>query len=163
MVKGRKVKLEKNKEAAMLIRDIMTTNVVSIPSTTSLADARRIMDVHRVKHLPVIDKEKLVGMVTLNALDKAGPSAITAFSKQELNYLLNRLTVKEVMSRDLITISPDDTVVEAMALARLNKSRLLLAMEDGHLVGIVTTSDFFYNVLDRILGIGQTDAMVLAH
>jgi CBS domain-containing protein len=50
-----------------------------------------------------------------------------------------------------------------MALARLNKSRLLLAMEDSHLVGIVTTSDFFYNVLDRILGIGQTDAMVLAH
>ena len=65
----------------MLIRDIMTTNVVSVPSTTSLADARRIMDVHQVKHLPVIDKEKLVGMVTLNALDKAGPSAITSFQQ----------------------------------------------------------------------------------
>lgn len=146
----------------MLIRDIMTTNVVSISSTTSLADARRIMDVHRVKHLPVIDKEKLVGMVTLNALDKAGPSAITAFSKQELNYLLNRLTVKEIMSRDLVTISPDASVEEAVALARLNKSRLLLAMENGRLVGIVTTNDFFYNVLDRMLGIDQTGAMALA-
>jgi acetoin utilization protein AcuB len=147
----------------MLIRDIMTTNVVSIPSTTSLADARRIMDVHRVKHLPVIDKEKLVGMVTLNALDKAGPSAITAFSKQELNYLLSRLTVKEIMSRDLVTISPDASVEEAVALARLNKSRSLLAIENSRLVGIVTTNDFFYNVLDRMLGIDQTGVMALAH
>jgi len=73
------------------------------------------------------------------------------------------LTVKEIMSRDLVTISPDASVGEAVALARLNKSRSLLAMENSRLVGIVTTNDFFYNVLDRMLGIDQTGAMALAH
>ncbi len=147
----------------MLIRDIMTTNVVSIPSTTSLADARRIMDVHRVKRLPVIDKGKLVGVVTKNALDKAGPSELTTFSKHELNYLLNRLTVKQVISRDPVTISPDATVEEVVALTHMNQSRSFLVMNNSHLVGIVTTNDFFYNVLNPMLGINKPDTRVLVH
>ena len=149
----------------MLIHDIMTTNVVSIPSNTSLSDARRIMDAHRVKHLPVVDKEKLVGIVTKNALDKAGPSELTTFSKQELNYLLDRLTAKEIMSRDLITISPGADVKEALLLilAQMNKSRAFLVMENNHLVGIVTTSDFFYGVFNPMLGIDVPRAKVLVH
>jgi acetoin utilization protein AcuB len=141
----------------------MTDDVVSIPSTTSLADARRIMDVHQVKRLPVVDKEKLVGIVTKNALDKAGPSAITTFSKQELTYLLQRLTVKEVMSRDLVTISPDATVEEALALAQKSKVRSLLVTENSHLVGVVTTNDFFYKVLNPMLGIGKPGSIVFVH
>ena len=147
----------------MLIRNIMTTDVVSIPSSTSLAEARKIMNACKVKHLPVVDKEKLVGVVTRNALDKAGPSELTTFSKQELNYLLNRLTVKEVMSRDLVTVSPDATVEEALVLAQMSKSRSFLVMENSRLVGIVTTNDFFYNVLTPILGVNKTRDRVLVH
>jgi acetoin utilization protein AcuB len=150
------------KEAAMLIRDIMTTDIVSIPSTISLAEARRRMNACRIKHLPVVDKEKLVGIVTRRALEKAGPSELTTFSKQELNYLLNRLTVKEVMSRDLVTISPDATVEEAVALARLNRARVFLVMDDNKLAGIVTSSDFFYRVLNPMLDMKPATA-VLAH
>jgi acetoin utilization protein AcuB len=146
----------------MLIGDIMTANVVSIPSTTSLAEARRTMEAHRVKHLPVIDKDKLVGVVTRRALEKAGPSELTTFNKQELNYLLNRLTVKEVMSKDVVTISPETTVEEAVALARLTKNRSFLVMEDGRLIGIVTNSDFFYRVLNHVLYMKEP-AAVLAH
>jgi acetoin utilization protein AcuB len=159
---GRKVEIEE-KEVAMLIRDIMTTNVVSIPSTASLADARRIMDAHRVKHLPVVDKEKLVGVVTKNALDKAGPSELTTFRKHELSYLLDRLTVKQVMSRDLVTISPDATVEEAVASAEMNQSRSFLVTKDSHLVGIVTTNDFFYNVLNPMLGVNKPGIRVVVH
>jgi len=144
----------------MLIRDIMTTNVVSIPSNTSLADARRIMDTHQVKRLPVVDKGKLVGIVTRDRLDKAGPSELTTFSKQELNYLLNRLTVKEVMNRDLVTLSPDATIEEALVLAQVSKSRSFLVMENSYLVGIVTTNDFFYNVLTHLFGISRPGVMV---
>ena len=149
----------------MLIRDIMTTNVVSIPSNLSLADAKRIMDAHRVKHLPVVDKEELVGVVTKSGLDKAGPSELTTFSKHELTYLVNSLTVKQVMSRDLMTISPDANVKYALHLifAQMNKSRAFLVMENSHLVGIVTTSDFFYNVLSPMLGIDMQSAKVLVH
>jgi acetoin utilization protein AcuB len=149
----------------MLIRDIMTTNVVSIPSTTSLADARRTMQAHQVKHLPVVDKEKLVGILTRSELDKSGPSELTTFSKQELNYLLNRLTVKEIMSRDLMTVSPGADVKEALLLilTKMNKSRAFLVMNNSHLVGIVTTSDFFYSVLNPMLGIDVPRAKVLVH
>jgi acetoin utilization protein AcuB len=146
----------------MLIGDIMTANVVSIPSTTSLAEARRTMEAHRVKHLPVVDKEKLVGIVTRRALEKAGPSELTTFSKQELNYLLNRLTVKEVMSRDVVTISPETSVEEAVILARMNRNRSFLVVEDGKLIGIVTNSDFFYRVLNHLL-YSKEPIMALAH
>jgi acetoin utilization protein AcuB len=146
----------------MLIGDIMTANVVSIPSTTSLAEARRTMEAHRVKHLPVVDKEKLVGIVTRRALEKAGPSELTTFSKQELNYLLNRLTVKEVMSSDVVTISPETSVEEAVMLARLNRNRSFLVVEDGKLIGIVTNSDFFYRVLNHLL-YSKEPIMVMAH
>jgi acetoin utilization protein AcuB len=52
----------------MFIRDVMTTNVVTIPSSTSLADARRIMDAHRIRRLPVVDKGKLIGVVSRDTL-----------------------------------------------------------------------------------------------
>jgi len=149
----------------MLIHNIMTTNVVSIPSDTSLAHARRIMDAHRIRHLPVVDKENLVGIVTKNSLDKAGPSELTTFSKQELNYLLDKITVKEIMSKDLMTIYPSADVKEALLLilAQMNKSRAFLVMENNHLVGIVTTSDFLYSLLNPMSGIETTQAKVLAH
>jgi CBS domain-containing protein len=63
----------------MLISDLMKTNIVSIPSTTSLAEARRIMDAHSIRRLPVIDRTRLVGIVTKDDLDKMGPSQLTTF------------------------------------------------------------------------------------
>jgi acetoin utilization protein AcuB len=147
----------------MFIRDVMTTNVVTIPSTTSLFDAKRIMDAHRVRRLPIVDKGKLVGIVTKEALDKTGPSTLTTFSFHELTYLLSTYTVKEAMSRDLVTVSPDATVEEAVALAQAKKVGSLLVMENNNLVGIVTTNDFFYNVLNPILGIGKPGTRVSVH
>ena len=105
----------------MFIRDVMTTNVVTIPSSTSLADARRIMDAHRIRRLPVVDKGRLVGMVSRDTLDKAGPSKLTTFSMHELSYLLSKVTVKEVMKTDLVTVPPDATVEEAVTLAQSHK------------------------------------------
>ncbi len=151
------------KEETMLIRDIMTTSVVSIPSNTSLADARNIMEVHRIRRLPVIDKGRLVGIVTKTALDKAGPSQLTTFSKQELTYLLEKLTVKEVMNRDAVMISPDTSVDEAITLALARKSRSFLVIEQDHLVGIVTTYDFLYKVLNPILSTQRPLKPVFVH
>ena len=110
----------------MYMSDVMTTNVVTIPSTTSLADARRIMNAHRVKRLPVVDKGRLLGIVTKDRLDTFGPSQLTTFSIHELGYLLAKLTVKEAMVRDVVTISPDATWEEGVALAQSKKAGALL-------------------------------------
>lgn len=144
----------------MIIRDVMTTNVVSIPSTTSLADARRIMDAHRIRRLPVIDKGKLIGIVTRDALDRAGPSKLTTFSIHEIGYLVNKITVKEVMVRDVVTVGPDATVEEAVALAQRRGVGALVVVEEGRVVGLVTTNDFFYKILNPLLGIGEPGSRI---
>jgi len=139
----------------MFIRDVMTTNVVTIPSSTSLADARRIMDAHRIKRLPVVDKGKMVGVVSRDTLDKAGPSKLTTFSMHELSYLLSKVTVKEVMKTDLVTVPPDATVEESVTLAQSHRVGALIVLENGRVVGIATTNDIFYKIVNPMLGIDQ--------
>ena len=147
----------------MFIRDVMTTNVVTIPSSTSLADARRIMDAHRIRRLPVVDKGRLVGVVSRDGLDKAGPSKLTTFSMHELSYLLTKITVREIMKTDLVTVPPDATVEEAVALAQAKKVGTLLVVDAGRLVGITTTNDFFYKIANPILGIDEPGIRFSVH
>jgi acetoin utilization protein AcuB len=147
----------------MFIRDVMTTNVVTISSSTSLADARRIMDAHRIRRLPVVDKGRLVGVVSRDGLDKAGPSKLTTFSMHELSYLLTKITVREIMKTDLVTVPPDATVEEAVALAQAKKVGALLVVDAGRLVGITTTNDFFYKIANPILGIDKPGIRFSVH
>ena len=139
----------------MYVRDIMTTNVVTIPSSTSIADAKRIMEAHRIRRLPVVDKGKLVGIVTERGLEQVSPSKATSLSVWELTYLLDKTTVKEIMEKNVVTVSPDMTAEESLALAQSQKVGALVAVEDGRVVGIVTTNDFFYNIVNPVLGLGQ--------
>ena len=82
----------------MNVRDIMTTNVVTIPSSTSIADAKRIMEAHRIRRLPVVDKGKLVGIVTERRLESVSPSKAISLTVWELSYLLDKTPVREVMA-----------------------------------------------------------------
>jgi len=144
----------------MNVRDIMTTNVVTIPSSTSIADAKRIMEAHRFRRLPVVDRGKLVGIVTERRLESVSPSKATSLTIWELSYLLDRTTVKEIMERDVVTVSPDMTVEESVALAQGHKVGALVVVEEGRVVGIVTTNDFFYKIVNPILGLGQPGARI---
>jgi acetoin utilization protein AcuB len=139
----------------MYVRDIMTTNVVTIPSSTSIADAKRIMEAHRIRRLPVVDKGKLVGIVTDRRLESVSPSKATSLTVWELSYLLDKTTVKEIMERDVVTVSPDMTAEESLALAQSNKVGALVVIENGRVVGIATTNDFFYKIVNPILGLNQ--------
>jgi acetoin utilization protein AcuB len=147
----------------MRVSDIMTTNVVTIPSHTTLADARRIIDAHRIRRLPVVDRGKLVGIVTKDALDRTGPSQLTTFSIHEISYLLSKITVKEIMQRDVVTVTPDMTVEAAVALAQSKRVGALIVMEGERIAGIATTNDFFYKILNPMLGIGMTGSRIVVH
>jgi acetoin utilization protein AcuB len=142
------------KEGKMNVRDIMTTNVVTIPSSTSIAEAKRIMLAHHIRRLPVVDKGKLVGIVTEHRLESVSPSKATSLTVWELTYLLEKTTVKEIMERDVITCSPDMSAEESLALAQNNKVGALVVVEDGRVVGISTTNDFFYKIVNPVLGLG---------
>ena len=139
----------------MYVRDIMTTNVVSIPSSTSIAEAKRIMQAHRFRRLPVVDKGKLVGMVTERRLEQVSPSKATSLTVWELSYLLDKTPVREVMEKNVITVPPDMSAEEALAIAQSHKVGALVVVEDSRVVGISTTNDFFYRIINPLLGLGQ--------
>lgn len=145
----------------MIVSDVMSTNVVTISKHTSLAEARRLLDSHGFRRLPVMDKEKLVGVVTKESLDRTGPSQLTTFSVHEMSYLLNKITVEQAMRKDVVIVSPYTTVEVAVALAQAKEVGSLLVVEDQRLVGIVTTNDFFYKVMNHILGIGMPGSRIV--
>jgi acetoin utilization protein AcuB len=145
----------------MYMSDVMTTNVVTIPSNTSLAEARRVMEAHHVRRVPVVDRGILVGIVTRDQLDRVGPSQISSFNIHDLTRILNKVTVKDVMTKSLVTVSPDATVEEAVTLAQEKKVGALLVVDNGRLMGIATTNDFFYKILNPILGIGKPGSRLI--
>jgi acetoin utilization protein AcuB len=139
-------------EDTMKIRDMMSTNVVTITEDTLVNDARKIMDVHRIRRLPVMRKDKLVGLVTKHMLLEAEPSPATSLNIWELNYLLSKMTVKEIMVKNPFTISPDMPVEEALQLGQDKGFGAFPVVEDGKLVGVVTESDIV-RMMTRVLGL----------
>ena len=145
----------------MKIRDVMTWNVVTVTSDTPIMEARKIMDAHNIRRLPVVDKGKLVGIVSKERIARSGPSPATSLSVWEINYLLAKMTVKEVMKKDAVTVDPDMSVEAAIALAQSKGVGALPVVEDHKLIGIATTNDFFYKILNPMLGIGEPGTRII--
>ena len=145
----------------MYVKDVMTMNVVNIPSNTTISDAKKIMDAHKIRRLPIIDRGKLVGIVTERRLEAYTPSKATSLSVWEIGYLLGTTTVKDIMEKNAVSVTPEMTVEEALATAQERKVGALLVVEkSGQLVGIVTTNDFFYKIANPTLGIGMPGTRV---
>lgn len=141
----------------MFVRMWMTTDVVTVPPETPIMEAQEIMKKHGVRRLPVVNKRgKLLGIVTKSDILEASPSDATTLSIWELNYLLARTTVADIMvkAEDLITVGPNDPIERAALLMRKHKVGGLPVVEGEHLVGIITESDIF-DVLLRSLGVHQ--------
>jgi acetoin utilization protein AcuB len=139
----------------MKVGEIMSYNVITIPSSTSVADAKRIMEAHHYRRLPVVDKGKLVGIVTDRGMEHVSPSKATSLTVWEISYLLEHTPVKEIMHTPVVTVTPDMDAEEAVALAQKNKVGSAVVVDDGTVVGIVSNDDFFYNIINPILGIGE--------
>jgi acetoin utilization protein AcuB len=138
----------------MRIRDIMSTNVVAVSEDTSIHDARKIMKAHKIRRLPVLKKDKLVGLVTERMLLEASPSPATALSIHELHYLLAKMTVKDIMVRNPFTISPDMPAEDALQLGQEKGFGAFPVVENGKLVGIATESDIV-RIMTKILGVRE--------
>lgn len=141
----------------MFVRMWMTTDVITVPPETPILEAQEIMKKHGVRRLPVVNKRgKLLGIVTKSDILEASPSDATTLSIWELNYLLARTTVEQIMvkAEDLITVSPNDPIERAALLMRKHKVGGLPVVEGSHLVGIITESDIF-EVLLKLLGVHQ--------
>ena len=123
------------------VRNWMTEDVITITPQTTLPAVQRIMLDHKIRRQPVMKADQLVGIVTLGDLREAKASDATTLSIYELNYLMDKLTARDFMTPDPITIAPDATIVKAARLMVEHKIGGLPVVEDGKLVGIITETD----------------------
>jgi len=142
----------------MLVRDIMTKDVITISPNTDVLGAKKILDSHHFRRLPVVEKGKLVGLVTAQRLEGWAPTR-SGNNMSDLVYGLvsgYRTPVKNIMHADVVTVTPTMTVEEALAIAQSRKVGALVVVDKQHnVVGIVTTNDFFYRIVNPVLGVGQ--------
>jgi len=143
----------------MRIKDVMTRNPVTADSETLVLDAQKLMKENNIRRLPIVDKGKLVGIVTKHDLLEASPSPATSLSVFELNYLLAKMKVKEIMKKNPVTITPDTPFEEALRLGQEKKIGAFPVVENGKLVGITTESDII-RFVTRVLGIKEEGSRI---
>ena len=138
----------------MKVRDRMSEKPKTIDLNASVTEAFTLMKENNFRRLPVMEKEKVIGIITLGDLNQAAPSSATSLSIHELNYLLARTTIKDVLppKQMVITVGPDAYIETAAKIMRQHTISGLPVMEQGKLVGIVTETDIFDAFID-ILGV----------
>lgn len=125
----------------MKIKHWMTKDPITVTPDTLAVEAQKIMKDNKFRRLPVVEKGKLVGIVTFRNLIEAAPSPATTLSIHELNYLIMRIKVKDLMKKNVITLSPEDTVIDAIALGtKKDIGGFPVVDGQGKVVGIVTES-----------------------
>lgn len=145
----------------MRVKHIMTSPVLTIPSTMPVLEAAKLMKDRKIERLPVVDEGKLQGIVTKDRVLRSSPSMATSLSLHEIHYIFSKLTVAEIMNKEVVTVSPEMTVESAVRLAQDKQVGCLPVVEDGQVAGILTTNDFFYLLLNPILGIGEKGARLI--
>ena len=125
----------------MKAQDMMHPNVITAAPDTSLAQAQRLMQDNSIRHLPVVSGLSLVGLVTDRDLRQASPSPATTLSRGEINYQMDTTPIATCMTRDLITLSPEDDMVEGARRLLQGPFGCLPVVDRSQLVGIVSEID----------------------
>lgn len=134
----------------MLVKDRMSPHVFTITPDTPIPDALQLMEEKKIRRLPVVDKNRLVGIVTLLDLVRASPSPATSLSVWELNYLLAKLPVKDVMAKQVYGVTPETTIDKAASLMREHNIGGLPVLEGEQVVGMITETDIFTAFLEML-------------
>ena len=143
----------------MRIRDMMTKNPITVESDALVWDAQKILKENNIRRLPVVDKGKLVGIITKHDLLEASPSPATSLSVFELNYLLSKMKVKDIMKKNPVTVTPDTPFEEALRLGQEKKIGAFPVVDNGKLVGITSESDII-RFLTRVLGLKEEGSRI---
>jgi acetoin utilization protein AcuB len=144
----------------MLVVDLMTKDLVTVTRETPVLDALKIMHERDFRRLPVVDEDgRPVGVVSEHSIEELRPTGIPILW-QSASWATKH-TVGEIMSKRVVSVKPTDTVEFATHKAQANKVGSLLVVEDNKIVGIVTTNDIFYKVVNPTLGIGESGTRVV--
>jgi len=130
-------------EVSMLVGERMSHPIISMAPDMPVHDALNMFKRERIRRAPVVKEGKLVGIVSDKDLLNASPSPASSLSVWEMNYLLSKITVSEVMTKKVITVAEDTPIEEAARIMADNKIGGLPVMRDNHVVGIITETDLF--------------------
>lgn len=134
----------------MYVRSRMTKSPITITANAPIMDAVEVMREKNLKRMPVVDGEKVVGVLTQGDIQKVSPTKATSLSIFEINYLISKITVKEAMTKNPVTIEADSLLEEAAVIMRQHRISTLPVVEGGKLVGIITESDIFDAFIDLL-------------
>lgn len=132
----------------MLVGERMKHPVITTRPDTPIMDALNLMKQEHIRRLPVVEKGKLVGIVSEEDLLNASASSATTLSVWELNYLLSKIKIQDVMTKEVITVTEDTPIEDAARIMADNKIGGLPVMRDSELVGIITETDLFKILLE---------------
>lgn len=134
------------------VREIMSTSLTVIDSTARLLDAVLVMRSSGYRHLPVVNGEKLVGMISDRDVHRAAPSIFSNMTPEEYNQIFESTPIEKVMARELVTAKPDTPLREVVLIMHERKVGSVPVVEgDTKLVGLITTSDLL-GILIEMLG-----------
>lgn len=133
------------------VRDIMTSPAVVVTPDTTLPAANALMKERRIRHLPVVENGRLIGIVSRGDLREASISASINADQYELHFMLNRLTVGKLMTRKVFTTTPDAPIVHAAEVMTDNKIAGLPVVDaENAVIGIVTESDLLKMLVRKL-------------
>jgi len=140
----------------MRVDQWMNRDLVTAEPRDSFRTAMHLIRQKGIRHLPVVEDKRLVGIVTDRDLRQAAPSGATSLSIHEVHYILEKLTVRDIMTKQVVTIRPDQTVEDAALLLLGHRIGGLPVVQDGELVGIITETDILQAFL-QLRGKGPLD------
>lgn len=144
----------------MLVQNWMSKPVVVIGPDHSMIEATKLMKDKGIRSLPVIKKDRLIGILTDRDLKRAQASDATSLEIHELLYLLDRIKVKDIMARDVVTVPPDFTLGETAELLLKRKiGGAPVVTPEGSVVGIITQSDIFKAIVS-LSGVGHEGVQI---
>ncbi len=135
----------------MLVKDRMTPNPITVTPDTSVSEALNLMRQNKVRRMPVVDKRgQLLGIVAEKDLLYASPSPATSLNVYEIGYLLSKLKVKEIMTKDIVTATEDLPLEDAARIMVDHAVGGLPVVRQGIVVGIITETDIFKVMMEMM-------------
>jgi len=148
-------------EVKMFVGERMSRPVISVTPDTPINDALAMFRKEHIRRAPVMKDGKLVGIVSERDLLNASPSPVTTLSIWEMNYLISKVTIKNVMTKKVITVEQDTPIEEAARIMADKKIGGVPVVSGGKVVGIITETDLF-KILLELMGARQKALRVTA-
>jgi acetoin utilization protein AcuB len=139
----------------------MSQPIISISPETPIHDALELFRKEHIRRAPVVKDGRLIGIVSQTDLLNASPSPVSSLSIWEMNYLLSKVTIKQVMTPKVLTVTEDTPIEEAARIMADNKIGGLPVMRGSRVVGIITETDLFKIFLE-LMGAREKGVRVTA-